>query len=85
MQRQYRNVERVLQTVILIAEPMKMPDIPDLPWNAVGTDLFQFDNHNHVIVVDYYSRYFEIARLENTKASCVISHIKSIFDIHGIP
>jgi hypothetical protein len=59
--------------------PMKMSEIPDLPWNAVGTDLFQFDNHNYVIVVDYYSRYFEIARLENTKASCVISHIKSIF------
>ncbi|XP_062599483.1 uncharacterized protein K02A2.6-like [Saccostrea cucullata] len=66
-------------------EPMKISEIPDLPWKAVGTDLFHWNNNNYLMVVDYYSRYFEIAKLENTKATCVINHLKSIFARHGIP
>ncbi|XP_062621197.1 uncharacterized protein K02A2.6-like [Saccostrea cucullata] len=64
---------------------MKISEIPDLPWKAVGTDLFHWNNNNYLMVVDYYSRYFEIAKLENTKATCVINHLKSIFARHGIP
>jgi transposase InsO family protein len=38
----------------------------------------------HLIVVDYYSRYPEVAELRNTKARTVISKTKSIFSRHGI-
>ena len=32
---------------------------------------------------DYYSRYFEVAKPENTKASTVIVHLKSMMARHG--
>ena len=35
--------------------------------------------------MDYFSRYFEIARLPDTKSSTVVTHMKSIFARHGIP
>jgi transposase InsO family protein len=51
----------------------------------VGTDLFMWNNYNYVLIVDYCSRYFEVAKLENTRASTVITHTKSVFARHGIP
>ena len=66
-------------------EPLLPHDIPERPWQMVATDLFVWNNVNYVLVVDYYSNYFEIAQLANTKSSTVIQHIKSIFARHGIP
>ena len=36
-------------------------------------------------MVDYYSRFIEIAKLSSTSSSMVITHLKSIFARHGIP
>ena len=38
---------------------------PELPWQKVGTDLFQW---RQLIIVDYLSRYVEIARLNQPNA-----------------
>ena len=59
--------------------------ISELPWQAVGTDLFQWSGSNYVLVVDYMSRFFEVAKLENSTSSTVIHHMKSFFSRHGIP
>lgn len=60
-------------------------DIPELPWHTVGTDLFHWNGSDYLIVVNYYSRYFEISQLENISSKTVITHFKSIFASHGIP
>ena len=60
-------------------------DIPELPWHTVGSDLFHWNGTNYLIIVDNYSIYFEIAKLENISAKTVISHFKSIFARHGVP
>ena len=59
--------------------------ISELPWQAVGTDLFQWSGSNYVLVVDYMSRFFEVAKLENSTSSTVIHHMKLFFSRHGIP
>ena len=41
--------------------------------------------YTYLLVVDYYSRYIEVARLSCTTANEVILYTKSIFAIHGIP
>ena len=60
-------------------------EIPSLPWQKLGTDIFQFDGKYYLILVDYYSNYFEISLLPSTRASDVIIHMKSQFARHGIP
>lgn len=65
-------------------EPMIPSTISELPWQVVRSDLFTWNGSNYVVVVDYMSRFFEVARLENTKSSTVINHLKSIFARHGI-
>ena len=59
--------------------------IPTTPWETVATDLFLWNNFNYVLFVQYFSRYFEIAKLPNTKSITVIHYTKSIFARHGIP
>ncbi|CAC5373081.1 unnamed protein product [Mytilus coruscus] len=61
---------------------MTESETPKLPWMTVGTDIFYWNNNNYLLIVDYYSRYFEIAKLENIR---VITHMKSVFARHGIP
>ena len=66
-------------------EPILPGPTPDRPWDIVATDLFQWENRNYLLIVDYYSRYFERAKLEDLTSTSVINHTKSIFARHGIP
>ena len=66
-------------------EPMIPFRIPTIPWEVVATDLFTLDNSDYLLIVDYYSRFFEVVKLPDTKSTTVITHSKSIFSRHGIP
>ena len=66
-------------------EPLMPSKFPSLPWLKVGTDLFYWKNTCYLLLVDYYSRYIETAKLANESSTEVISHTKSIFARHGIP
>jgi len=61
------------------AEPLLPSAFPDHPWQKVATDLFEWKKTNYLIVVDYYSRYIEMARLSTSTSNDVITHLKSIF------
>ncbi|XP_046863284.1 uncharacterized protein K02A2.6-like [Xenia sp. Carnegie-2017] len=68
------------------AEPLLTTCFPQRRWQKVATDLFEHSGKNYVLVVDYYSRYFQIVPLKkSTTAEDVINHMKSIFSRHGIP
>ena len=67
------------------AEPLMPTQLPELPWQKIGTDLFHWKSNQYLLIVDYYSRYIEISKLSRTTAEDIISHTKSIFARHGIP
>ena len=64
---------------------MMISPLPDHPWQVIGTDLFELNGQTYLLVVDYFSRYPEIARLTSTTSLAVINVLKSIFARHGIP
>jgi hypothetical protein len=43
-------------------------EAPERPWgkNRVGTDLFQFNERDDMVTVDYLSNFWEVDHLENT-------------------
>lgn len=67
------------------AEPLIASELPELPFQKVGTDLFEWQKRTYLLLVDYYSRYIEIALLNRPSAEEVIAHMKSMFARHGIP
>ena len=66
-------------------EPMIAHELPNRPWQHVATDLFMLEDEQYLIVVDYYSRYFELERMSTTTSSAIINKLKAIFARHGIP
>ena len=67
-------------------EPMLMYEMPGVPFLKVAMDILGFQAVDFLVVVDYYSKYPELARLEHAEsAAAVITHVKSVFTHHGIP
>jgi len=66
-------------------EPLLPSALPEHPWQKVATDLFEWNSSTYLLVVDYYSRYVELAKLTSTTSTAVIKHLKSIFARHGLP
>ena len=60
-------------------ESLHSHDIPALPWQVVGTDLFEYGGQTYLLVTDFYSKYFEIKLLRQNTATCVIDNLKKIF------
>ena len=59
--------------------------LPDRPWQKVGTDLFELKGQSYLLVIDNFSCYVEIAKLCGTTSSNVTVHFKSMFARNGMP
>ena len=66
-------------------EPLKPTPLPGKPWEKVAMDLYDYGGAIYLIVVDYYSRFIETLRLNNTTSLGTISRVKDVFARWGIP
>ena len=71
-----------LTTPLKHQNPVLPHCIPDRPWQVVATDLFTWNNEDYIVTVDYYSRYFELDKLQGTTSAAVIHKLKAAR--HGI-
>jgi len=58
-----RECPTCIKTKVNRAEPMIPSKLPVRPWQKVATDLFDWKSQEFALVVDYFSRYCEIAVL----------------------
>ena len=66
-------------------EPMIAHAIPEFPWQHVACDLFECDGADYVVLVDYYSDFFEVDRLSDKRSNEVVRKLKAHFARHGCP
>ena len=66
-------------------EPLIPHEIPPLPFEKIGIDIFQYKGKDFLALVDYYSKWLEIVPLVNKTAKEVKERLKVIFSTHGIP
>ena len=58
-------------------EPLCQTVFPERPWQVVETDLFYSKSVDYLLVVDYFSRYVEVAALRKTRQRQRLSgHLK---------
>ena len=56
-------------------------EVPTIPWTNLATDVFIFDNENHLLVVDYTSKFPVIHKLPSMTARVVTEIMKSIISV----
>jgi transposase InsO family protein len=66
-------------------EPMFPHEIPKYPWQIVATDIFFWNGDDYLLVVDYYSRFWEMFKISNTKSYTINAKMKILFARHGVP
>ena len=66
-------------------EPVMPSDVSQYLFEIVGTYLFHWNGQDFVLVVDYYSRYWEIQKLYKTGAATTIKKIKNEVSRLGTP
>lgn len=54
-------------------QPLIPTETPELPFEEVASDLFEFEGKQYIVHVDYYSKYIEVDELKDQRS------------IHGIP
>uniref|UniRef100_A0A8C6LLM9 Gypsy retrotransposon integrase-like protein 1 n=1 Tax=Nothobranchius furzeri TaxID=105023 RepID=A0A8C6LLM9_NOTFU len=65
-------------------EPLLPSTLPDRPWQKLGADLFTLKGKTYLLVVDRFSRFVEMAQLNPTRSTDVITHLKSMMARRGI-
>ena len=71
--------------VHLHKEPLLPTQLPEYPWQVIGSDLFVLKGDTYLLAVDYYSRYPEVIKLTLTVSASVIVTLKTLFARYGIP
>lgn len=66
-------------------EPLMLRQVPEGPWQVVGTDIFYYKNKSYLLLVDYYSKFIEVTELPQETTDHVIAVLKSNFARYGIP
>ena len=59
--------------------------IPNRLWVKVATDLFKYKQKSYLVTVDYFSNFFEIDRLYDTRTKAAILKLKAHMARYGIP
>ncbi|KAM7291848.1 uncharacterized protein ISCGN_028419 [Ixodes scapularis] len=80
-----QNCEQSATTRTQRAEPLLPSPSPELPWQQLGIEFFQFNGQNFLRIIDYFSRYSEVITLRNTSCSSVVEAVKSVVARFSIP
>ncbi|XP_039284775.1 uncharacterized protein K02A2.6-like isoform X2 [Nilaparvata lugens] len=68
-----------------VRSPMLSHEIPDFPFLKIGVDIAEVKGIAYLIVVDYYSRWLEITKMNSKTSSAVKSILSQLFGRFGIP
>ena len=60
-------------------------ELPSYPWQKVASDLFYLKGKMYLLLLDCFSRYPEVVKLNDTTAQVVIVLLKEKFARFGVP
>ena len=82
---QIQNCHTCAKEVNCRKEPLMPTELPEFPWQVVGSDLFELRGVHYLLIVDYFSRFPEVVKMSTTTSTAIIAAMKPIFSRHGFP
>lgn len=85
-----KDIESLVSAVQLVQNfRLPIPRIPSellsRPWSKIGMDLLELRGNHFLLILDYLSKWPELARLESLTSMFVITHVKSMISKYVIP
>ncbi|GBL82297.1 Uncharacterized protein K02A2.6 [Araneus ventricosus] len=68
-----------------VKEPLICHEVPNLPYEKIGTDICEHGGNSYLIIGCYLSKWLDIIKLSNKTSDEIIAKVKAVFSIHGIP
>lgn len=66
-------------------EPMISHHIPDQAFKKIACDILEFKAKNYLVIVDFYSKWIELVKLQEKTASHINNKLMQIFATFGFP
>ena len=66
-------------------EPLIPHVVPARPWAKIGVDLCDLNGRTLLVVIDYFSNYLEVCRLQQLTSAAVIRSLSEQFARWGVP
>ena len=66
-------------------ETLMPHSVPSRPFEKIGADIFTLMKRDYLLVVDYFSKFLFVFELHDKTTSSVITSLKSLYSIHGVP
>ena len=66
-------------------EELQPHELPSRPWQKIVADLFVLGQQTFLIMVDYWSNFFEVVEIHKKTAQAIITQLKVQFARHGVP
>ena len=68
----------------LVKSPLMPWKYPSHPWSRVHADFAMFRNMNCLVVMDSFSKWFEVVPMKSTTASRTVEELGKLFAQHGV-
>ena len=65
--------------------PLQQHEVPDYPYQVLGSDLFELNGTSYLLTVDYFSKWPCVEKLQETKTIDVIKVLEKQFCDFGVP
>ena len=66
-------------------EPLIPSEVPDYPWQILGSDLFQFKGKQFLLNVDYFSKWVNVVELSDLSSQAIVKEFRKQIADFGCP
>ena len=62
-----------------------VPEIPNVPWHTIGTDMFEVDGKDYLVIADYHSKFPIVEQIKSKGSPATAKFTRKMFGLFGNP